>query len=605
MSTAAALLALVGLLAACSNTPGASTAGGKPLKGGVATVAEEVGNSPDYIFPFFSIEYDTTSNTTTFQSLMYRPLYWFGLGGSPAVNYSLSLAGPPAWSSNDETVTIHLKSYQWSNGTKLTPEDVAFWLGLDMTEKQNWANYTAGYMPDDLKSVQYSDAAGTVTLQLKAPVSPTFFLYNELSQITPLPVAWDLTAAGQAGQCASEVLARQIASCPAVYAYLTAQAKDQSTYASSALWRVVDGPFRLSSYIANGAYEMVPNTTYSGPVKPRLSGLKFIPFASDTAEYNELLSGSTISLGYIPSQDLPAKTASQPVGRNPVSGYTMYPVNYWGFQYLLINFNNPAAGPLFHQLYIRQVLQMLVNQTVDVDKADSGYGYPAYGPVPREPANPFLDTFEANNPYPFSITKARQLLQSHGWSVPAAGAATCSHPGSGSGDCGAGVAAGEKLSLKLESYTGTESVTEIMEQYVSDAEQAGVGITLDQVPVHQMLADAVQCKPSQASCGWQLMNYGGVVYPSPYPSGQPYFQTGAGQNIGSYSDPQMDHLINQTIESDSPNAMSAYENYAAQQIPVLWQPFSSFPVNEVASNLHGVAPFNPLLYINPENWYFT
>jgi peptide/nickel transport system substrate-binding protein len=599
----AAALVTVTALAAC--TSGQGTTGSTPVNGGVATVAEQVGNSPDYIFPFLSIQYETTSNLTWFQSLMYRPLYWFGVGSSPGINYSLSLADPPSWSDNYQAVTFKLKDYRWSDGAKLTPENVAFWFGLDLTEKANWALYNPGDMPDDISKISYDDRAGTVTLRLKGTVSPSFFLDEELSQITPLPLAWDLTAPGQAGKCASEQQATQRASCPKVYSYLTQQAKDQSAYAGSPLWKVVDGPFRLSSYVPNGEYTMVPNKSYSGPVKPRLSQLKFLPFASDAAEYNELRSGTTISIGTIPSYDLPRKPASVPVGRNPLSGYTMYPVNYWGFQYLLINFNNPTVGPLLRQLYARQVLQTLVDQTVDIQKAYNGYGYASYGPVPRVPPNPFLDAFEARNPYPFSISRAQQILRAHGWTVPSSGTAYCSRPGSGSSECGPGITAGEKFQVKLESFSGAQAVSETMAQYVSDASQAGVDLVLSQVPVHQLLADAVQCKPSQASCGWQLLNYGGVSYPSAYPSGKPYFQTGAGQNIGSYSSPEMDSLIAKTVRSASSSAMSNYENYAAVQIPVIWQPFQTSYIYEVANNLHGVAPFNPLSFSNPANWYFT
>ena len=604
--SAAAVLAVAAGIAACTGSSGSGASGNTPVQGGLATIAEEVGNSPDYIFPFMSIQYETTSNTTTFQSLMYRPLYWFGKGASPAVNYSLSLADPPKWSADDKTVTVRLKDYTWSDGTKLTPEDVAFWIGLDRSEKKNWALYNPGLIPDDLQSVSYDDSAGTVTFHLKAPVSPGFFLYDELSQITPFPLAWDVTGSGSKGTCASEQAAQQNASCPSVYAYLTAQAKDQSSYATNPLWQVTSGPFRLSSYIPGGQYTMVPAKSYSGPVKPRLSELKFVPFTSDAAEYNELRSGSTISLGYVPVQDLPPKPAGQEAaGRNPVDGYKMYPLDYWGFQYLLINFNNPAAGPVLRQLYFRQALQTVVDQNVDIQKADNGYGYASYGPVPRVPANPFVDHFESVNPYPFDIARAKRMLAAHGWAVPGSGAASCDAPGSGPGECGPGILRGQKLSLTLESYSGTQSVSEIMQQFVSDASRAGIDIKLDEVPVHQLLADAVQCKSAQPSCDWQLLNYGGVVYSSPFPWGEPYFASGAGQNIGSYSDPAMDRLIVQTQRSSSPTAVSSYEDYAARQIPVIWQPFSDYPIEEVVSNLHGVAPFNPLLYINPENWYFT
>jgi peptide/nickel transport system substrate-binding protein len=603
----AAAAALAAGLSACTanSTPGTGTSGGTPVKGGVATVAELVGNSPTYIFPFYPIQDATSANTTTFQALMYRPLYWFGTGSSPAINYSLSLADPPRWSADDTTVTIQLKDYRWSDGAQLSPQNVAFWIGLDRTEKANWAYYNPGFLPDDLRSVSYDNSAGTVAFHLTAPVSPNFFLYDELSQITPLPVAWDLTGSDGKGDCASEQPAEQQASCPAVYAYLSAQASRQSGYASSPLWNVVDGPFKLSSYTAGGQYTMVPNQDYSGPATPHLSGLKFVPFTSDAAEYEELQSGNALSVGYVPSQDLPAKPVGQTVGRNPVSGYTLYPVDYWGFQYLLVNFNNPTVGPMLRQLYIRQALQTLVDQTTDIEKAYNGYGYAAYGPVPRVPSNPFIDAFESNNPNPFSVNRARSLLQAHGWAIPASGAATCTRPGTGPADCGAGVSQGEKLQLKLESFSGTESVTEVMEQYVADASKAGITLVLDQVPVHQLLQDAVQCKPSQPMCDWQLLNYGGSSYPGPFPDGEPFFATGAGQNIGSYSNSTMDRLIALTEKSSSAGAMSAYENYAAAQVPVIWQPFADEPIYEVANNLHGVAPFNPLLYINPEDWYFT
>ncbi len=51
-------------------------------------------NPPNWIFPFIAPEYYSASNTFHFQSLMYRPLYWFGQteSPSPTFNEQLSLA---------------------------------------------------------------------------------------------------------------------------------------------------------------------------------------------------------------------------------------------------------------------------------------------------------------------------------------------------------------------------------------------------------------------------------------------------------------------------------------------------------------------------------
>jgi peptide/nickel transport system substrate-binding protein len=105
-----------------------------------------------------------------------------------------------------------------------------------------------------------------------------------------------------------------------------------------------------------------------------------------------------------------------------------------------------------------------------------------------------------------------------------------------------------------------------------------------------------------------MSSLGGWVYsPDYYPSGEDLFETGAGANYGSYSDPQTDKLIQATnlASSESPQqALDAYENYLTQQSPVLWEGAGYAPA-ESKTNLQGVLPLNPYDNINPENWYFT
>ena len=89
------------VLASCSTgaAPSSSRSGalgsGAKQHGGTATWAEAPGARPDFIFPFMNLAYFTVANIKQFQYLMYRPLYWFGTGGQPTLNATLSLAETP------------------------------------------------------------------------------------------------------------------------------------------------------------------------------------------------------------------------------------------------------------------------------------------------------------------------------------------------------------------------------------------------------------------------------------------------------------------------------------------------------------------------------
>jgi peptide/nickel transport system substrate-binding protein len=590
-------------LSACTASSPTST-GGKKIHGGVVTVAESPASPPNYIFPFDSPAFASNENVGSFQQILYRPLYWFGIANSPDINWAQSLAEPPVWTNHGRAVTIRLKHYMWSNGTSLAPQNIAFWMGLDFAEKKNLATYVPGEFPDDVRAVLYNNTADTVTFDLKTSTSQDWFLDDELSQITPLPLAWDRTASAADAGCASESLEQQEHSCPAVYAYLVRQAQETATYATSPLWRVVDGPFKLSSFASNGFYTLIPNKAYSGPVEPTLSEIKFLPFTSWSAEYDALRSGS-VTVGYIPSTELPSKSLDESRGINPLSPKYNLELNYyWGYAYLLINFNNPAVGPLFHQLYIRQALQALVDQPLYLQKAESGYGYEEYGPIPKLPPNPYVDAYEQHNPYPFSISHAKALLTEHGWSIPASGSpAFCVRPGTAADECGQGIKQDQKLELNLE-WVSAPDVNQELEQYITDASQAGILLNPRTVPLATMLSDATPCTSAQPACRWQIIDYGGVSYPGPYPAGNLTFLAGAGENIGSYSDATMNRLIYATLDSNSATAMSTYENYVAQQIPVIYEPVPPYRFLEVASNLNGFS-VSPLESIMPEQWYFT
>src|SRR5664280_417840 len=215
-----------GAIAAGCSSGSSGTAPATAAGQTTATWAEAPQTPPNYIFPFMSLAFFSVSNSEQFQYLMYRPLYWFGQGTTPNLNTTLSVAQTPTYSADTKTVTINLKPYKWSNGETVTAQDVVFWMNMLHAEKSNWAGYSPGALPDDVQSLTVNSPT-QLTMQLSSPVNTYWFTYNELSQITPLPNAWDVTAAGGApnsGGCAAAPYGTADAACTSVYTFLSKQA---------------------------------------------------------------------------------------------------------------------------------------------------------------------------------------------------------------------------------------------------------------------------------------------------------------------------------------------------------------------------------------------
>jgi peptide/nickel transport system substrate-binding protein len=608
------------------------------VPGGTLTVAEAAAGGPNYIFPMMGGAYFSVANFQMVYTL-YRPLYWFGVGNTPLINAGLSLAALPVCSNGGKTITIKMKGYKWSNGQTVNAQDVLFWSNMLKADATSWAAYAPGpgQYPGDITNVVANNATDTVTITTNKAYSSYWFTYNELSQITPLPIAWDITSASAApgsGGCSSAPyqsvtttmgstgivpVSAAAKACAKVYAFLTSgpEAGDLATYATNPLWQIVDGPYKLSAYDAtNNGMTWVKNTMYSGSPKPSLDKIILAPFTTDESEYGVLESGHTLNIGYVPPQDLPTyKGAAFSSNGNPLAGrnatalsanYNLDPAYPWGVNYFALNYTNPTSGPIFKQLYVRQAMQMLMNQTLWIQLFNAGYGAPSYGPVPVYPPTDLTTKTESSNPYPYNPTKAKQLLSSHGWTVVPGGVTTCTNPGTGSNECGAGIAKGAAMNFKYLYMSGVVSFASEIRELQASWEQAGIKLALSGKSFNLVIsAAATACTPGKA-CPWDIANWGaGWVYaPDFYPTGEEIFATNAGSNFGEYSDPKADNLIALTNTSSSLTAMYNYENYLAKQLPDIWQPETALAFTEVAKNVCGVVPQNPLFSWVPEDWYF-
>ncbi|MGD0055107.1 MAG: ABC transporter substrate-binding protein [Acidimicrobiales bacterium] len=378
-------LSVLGLTISLSSA-GASTASKYAAsKNWTIKLANLVAGSPNYAYPFIGPSDFTVSNVSDFQYLMYRPLYWFGntTTGAVEVNPSLSLAALPVMSNSNKTATITLKSgYKWSNGQPVQANDVMEFLNLFASEPSGEASYAKPVqgvpvtIPDLLASVTAPNTH-TIVMNFIRPVSPSWLLNNPLSEVTPLPQAWDVVAANwkfttntpagftastaatkaggnlatKPGGCWSSTFigdgnktgptaaftdqngfdtivpkanAAQAEKCEEVIATMNSFASDPVDYAKTStdtgkIWGTADGPWKLTSFnSATAAISFGRNPDYGGP-KAYAKALDYVPCQSQTGDcYNLLLSGA-VTATYIvgvPSDDLPPVTSLAQVAKS-------------------------------------------------------------------------------------------------------------------------------------------------------------------------------------------------------------------------------------------------------------------------------------------------
>jgi peptide/nickel transport system substrate-binding protein len=607
LAAGAAVATLSLTLAACggggagSNIGGSGSsakAAGHEVKGGTVTVAEAPGGTPNFIFPIVPATNEDGYNTNL-QDPLWPDLVYIGQGGESTINPAESADSSITYSDNDKKVTIVLKPWKWSDGTPITSRDFTFFYNLVKAAGTNWWDYVQGLFPDDVTSVQTPNAS-TVVLNLTRSYNPAFFTQTVLTEIQLMPQqAWDKTSAtGKIGNYDETA-----AGAKAVLAFLQKEGGDMATFASNPLWQTVYGPWKLSAFSDSGYFAYVPNTAYSGPDKPVLQHWINVPYTTDTAELNALRAGGSITVGYLPLNDLAQ------AGALKAEGYSLVNQPVPGVAEIVPNLYNAQVGPLLRPLYIRQAMEDLINRQLMVSKIYGGYADPGNGPVPVLTGGPWVSPQEkAGGPYPYSPSKAIALLKAHGWKVNPQGVSTCQSPGSGPANCGAGITAGEDLQFVLTYSSGVAATDEQEADIQATEELAGIKITLKSEPFNTVDATVGTCFANAhpaAQCGWQLADYGYNPYGS-YPAGDGMFNTDGNGNDGGYSSPEMDSLINATeYGAGSTQAFWNYENYAAQQLPWLWLPNQS-TIWVYKKNLAGFAPVNPYYAgANAEIWYFT
>ncbi|MEV0221637.1 peptide ABC transporter substrate-binding protein [Streptomyces sp. NPDC050704] len=578
------------LLAGCSGT-GDDPSSASPDSVNYALPANF---TPNWILPIGTAARLNTNNRSIADSLWDRLVAYDGSTGKIAWNKKASLATAADFASDSKSVTITLGKRSWSDGKPVTSRDVEFWFNLIKANKAEWAGYTPGKSPDNWASFKTVDDRH-FTITFDQAYNSEWMLANELNEITPLPQhVWDKTDASAKVSDAD----RTPAGAKKVWTYLNTAAKNISGYEKDALWKTISGPYSVKSFSTSGKVVLAANKKYDGGEKPGIATVNLLPFTTADAEKNALRSGS-VDYGYIEATDLDQKESFT------ARGYTVKPWSGWAITYMPYNFNNPAMGAVFKQLYARQAVQRSIDQTSLAKVIFNGTAVPGYGPVPQAQASDFVSPTQKDNPYPFSTADAKSLLTGHGWQEKG-GVMVCADPGTSDSQCGEGVAEGTKFEMQVLSQSGSTVTDNMMSAIQSSLEKTGIKFSIKTAPVNSVLSQTPQCTSGQSICKWQLSFFGtaGSWYFSAFPTGDSLFQTKGGSNFGNYSNPDVDKLITASTTSTSTQAVKDYSAALAKDLPVIWLPAPDYQISVVKNGLGGFSQ-DSLANFHPAQWKWT
>ncbi|POB11485.1 peptide ABC transporter substrate-binding protein [Sulfobacillus sp. hq2] len=533
-----------------------------------AVIALPVQTSPSWWFPVISSA-DYGDSNFQMNVMMYVPL--IHISRTDGIDYKRSLAQSVTYNAQGTRYVITLnKKWHWSNGHPVTAQDVVFTWNVLKAASTGASNLPWGYggagsggVPTRWTSVT---AAGpdTVIVTLNTPSNPNWFIHNGLAQIVPVPASvWDKHPHNMLNELK----------------YILSVANSPS----NPVYHVVDGPYQFDQMKPNDFWSFTPNPSYDGH-KSSLQKVIFQYESSAATEFLGLRKG-TIQVGYLPTSEWNA--------RHELTADKMTTPYQFGFTFLQPNYNVQAPGklgPVFQKLYVRQALEMGIDQPAMIQAFFHNQGVLENDPIPSQPKTVFYDAQLSHLIYPFNPQRGKALLEQHGWHL----------------HNGVMEKHGVKLAFTLLYVSGSNSAANIVQLVKQDWAQEGIQVSLQSGPFDQVLSTAQQSDPQK----WNMAFWGTSSWtyePDYYPTGGSFYLTGAGANQGGYNDRNMDRLILRSYAPGTPQqirqALDAYLSYTAHQLPVLFLPYTpSF--NEHATDIHGVvATYNPITtFMYPNHW---
>jgi peptide/nickel transport system substrate-binding protein len=190
--------------------------------------------------------------------------------------------------------------------------------------------------------------------------------------------------------------------------------------------------------------------------------------------------------------------------------------------------------------------------------------------------------------------------------VVSGGTDSCAKPGTAAGECGAGIPAGTKLAFNYIYSTAPALIGYQATDFVSKALQAGIKITLSGSNFNYMISNYLDPSAPANENKWAMEDFGGET-DVPYATTFGLFNTGGTNQIGDYSNPTADALINASISGGDPTAVKNEASFLTMNQPVQFQPNPDYIWAWKTSISGTQASFENLTqyYATPEYWFFT
>ncbi len=484
--------------------------------------------------------YADTAIDSEVGSMMYLNLLW--INSSDNIDWSRSLASAVT-TTDDQTFTVTLRPWLWSDGVPVTAGDVAFYFDLAKRIGPTWPGYGLGGMPDIVKSLTVLSPS-QFQIVTTHKVNPTWFIYNAISQLAPVPAhVW-------AKDSLDEMFQQQT---------------------NPAFFAVDDGPLIVKKLDVAQHIELVPNPRWQG-APLHFSRLIMLFEHGEGADLLKVESG-TLDLAVLPNE-LYGQLKPFPGTHIELHRPEFYQ------DVIIPNYRNPRDA-FFHDARVRQAMVDAIDQKAIIDGLLHGAGTPAYAPV-LPSMTQFLSPAMKAGDYRvgYDPAKARALLAAAGYKP---------------GPDGIMEKDGQRLEFTYLEQTGSDLVTEMDEAIQVDLRKVGIDMNIHTVEFNQIISLMVG-----SPHGWDAAGLGQPV--TDYPSGENSFLAGSAQNLGGYDDPEANRLIEQNISNPDPNDLYAFETYISAQQPVIYGPRPT-GVLLVRNRLHGVVDFYDMITLAPDRLY--
>lgn len=281
---------------------------------------------------------------------------------------------------------------------------------------------------------------------------------------------------------------------------------------------VTDGPFRLASWRPGEQIVLRANPNYYEPGLPRLQRVVFRVVPDKTTQLVDLRTGSADFVEQISPEDADA------LARNP--GYRVW--EFWARQYNYICWN--TRDPLFTEPAVRRALTLAIDRQALVDALWRGHARVSASPIIHSAwaADPEL------RPWPYDPDEALRILRRYGWS---------DSDGDGILD-----REGKPFSFELMTNTGTPVRRDAVVMIQDQLRRIGIDAR-PRLLEFNTVNDLTQRHRFQAFLGaWAIDTSLDLKYAFHSESAQ------GGYNFGSYTNPDLDRLIDRARRELDPGA---------------------------------------------------